>query len=41
MVVLIIKCLKAIDKEELQWIGVHEFYKFYTSWEKMTLDQHN
>ena len=38
---VIIKRLKALDKEELQPLGIKEFYKSYGSWEKMTMDQRN
>jgi len=37
----IIRCLKAIDKEELKSLGLREFYKSYSSWEKLTSDQRN
>jgi hypothetical protein len=37
----IIKWLKVLDKEELQKLGIREFYKSYNSWEKMTQDQQN
>jgi hypothetical protein len=38
---LIIKAMKALDKEDLQCLGKREFYKSYGSWEKLLLDQHN
>jgi hypothetical protein len=38
---LIIKAMKALDKEELQCLGQREFYKCYGSWEKLSLDQRN
>jgi len=37
----IIRCLKAIDKEQLKSLGLREFYKSYSSWEKLTSDQRN
>lgn len=37
----IIKRLKALDKEQLQSFSIREFYKSYSSWEKMSMDQRN
>jgi hypothetical protein len=37
----VMKRLKSISKEELDSVGRREFYKSYTSWEKMTVDQRN
>ncbi len=37
----VMKRLKSITKEELTSIGRREFYKLYSSWEKMMLDQRN
>ena len=35
------KCFKAIKNDILQPLGLREFYKSYSSWEKMSYDQRN
>jgi len=37
----IMKRLKLLEEEELQKLGIWEFYKSYNNWEKMTQDQWN
>jgi hypothetical protein len=37
----ILKQLKALQKDELAGFGMREFYKSYSSWEKMSIEQRN
>jgi hypothetical protein len=35
----LLKCFKTVKGDALQLLGIREFYKSYSSWEKMTHDQ--
>jgi hypothetical protein len=37
----VVKCLKALNKDQLKELGIREFYKSYGSWDKMTMEQRN
>jgi hypothetical protein len=37
----LMKCIKLLKSEVLQPLGLREFYKSYSTWEKMSIDQGN
>jgi hypothetical protein len=37
----LMKCFKSLKSEVLQPLGLREFYKSYSTWEKMSIDQRN